>query len=371
MELQINKNVKIGFISILIILIGITSFPLYHQVKTPEYEEQKISIYTYNNKGSINYTLFLKPNDLYEGNSLEEGKLYITEFVDYIMADFKYEFIGERAADLKGNYEIIAKVQGFTSEGEKLKIIWEKNYMIVGNKEFSIKDTTKTITEGVKLNLQSYNEFATEIKKISKINCQTMLTLVMNVTVEGKIDKGEIKETLSPSLIIPLDTAMFEIGGNSTIDKPGVIEETTQVQLPINQKQVLFYGIIIGILTLLLIVIIFFIKIVPKKDPHEILLKKIFKNHGDRLVALNSNPVITNINPNQVKSIDGLVRIADEIGKPILYKYSQDYKDINKFYVADEEQIYLLDLTNMQVKDEVDTINLSSDLEDEEIKIES
>lgn len=371
MKLQINKNLKIGLISILIILISTTSFLLYRQARIPKYEDQTTSVYTYNNKSSTNYTVFLKPNNLYEGNSLGESSFYITEFVDYIESDFKYEFTGERAADLKGKYEILAKVQGFTGEGEKLKIIWEKNYIILGNKSFDIKNTTKVITEEVKLDLEPYNEFVVELKKITKVNSQAMLTLVMNVTVEGKTDKGEIKETLSPSLTIPLDTAMFEISGNAIIDKSGAIEETNRVQLPINQKQVLLYGIIIGILILLLIVMIFFIKIAPEKDLHEILLNKIFKKHGDRLVALNNELLINDTSRRYVKSIDDLVRIADEIAKPILYKYSQDYKEINKFYVTHEEQIYIFDIRDILVKDELNTIDLSNDLEDEEIKIKS
>lgn len=366
MKLQINKNLRISIISILIILISISSFLLFQQVKNSNFEEQKIPVYTYNNRGSINYTVFLKPNNLYESNSLEEGKFYITEFVGHISTNFNYEFTGERTPDLKGKYEILAKVQGFTGEGEKLKNIWEKNYVILRNKSFEIKDTTKTITEEVKLNLEPYNEFVKEIKEASKISSQTMLTLVMNITVEGTTDKGPIEETISPSLIIPLDTAMFEIGGNTTIDKPGVIEETTQVQIPVNPKTVLLYGIIIGLLTLALIFVIFFIKIAPSKDPYEKLLKKVFKNHGDRLVALNSELLINNSNTISVKSIEDLVKIADEIGKPILYKYSQDYKEINKFYISHEEQVYVLDISEIIEQDKVSDLS-----NDKQVKIES
>lgn len=365
MKLQINKNLRIGLISILILLIITSSFLLFQQVRSPKYEEQKTPVYTYNNKGSINYAVFLKSNNLYEANSLEEGKLYITEFVDHIRTNFYYEFTGERAANLKGKYEIVATVQGSMGEGEKVKDIWEKNYVIVRSTRFDLNDTTKKITEEVKLDLRPYIEFAAEIKQASKINSQTMLTLVMNITVEGTTDKGPIEETISPSLIIPLDTAMFEIGGNATIDKPGVIEETKQVQIPVNAKTVLLYGIIIGLLTLALIFVIFFIKIAPSKDPHEKLLKKIFKNHGDRLVALNSELLINNKNCSYVKSIDDLVKIADEIGKPILYKYSQDYKEIDKFYISHEEQVYILELSEII---ELDKVDVSID---EEVKIES
>lgn len=371
MKLQINKKVKVALISIFIILFGISSFLLFRQVNNSDFEEQKTPVYMYNNKASANYTVLLKPNNLYESNSLEEGKPYITEFVEHIKTNFNYEFTGERPADLKGNYEILAKVQGFIGEGEKLKNIWGKNYIIVRNKKFDIKDTTKTLTEEVKINLEPYNEFVKEIKEASKINSQTMLTLVMNITIEGMTDKGPIEETISPSLIIPLDTAMFEIAGDTNIDKPGVIEETTQIKIPTDPKKLLLNGIIIGILTLALIFVIFFIKISPNKDPHEKLLKKIFKNHGDRLVALNSELIMDNAKTTYVKSIDDLVKIADEIGKPILYKYSQDYREINKFYVSDEEQIYLLDLSTIIAKYENDTINDDNSLDDiEEVKVD-
>lgn len=371
MKLAINKKLKISLISLLSILICISSFLLFRELGISKIEEQKSPVYSYNNKGWINYTVFLKPNNLYEGSTLQEGKLYITEFVDYIRTTFNYEFSGERAADLKGTYEIVAKVQGFTGDADKLKNIWEKDFVVVGKKNFNIKETNKTIKEEVRLTLDPYNTFVTEIKEASKISSQTMLTLVMNINLEGTTDKGPIVETISPSLILPLDTAMFEIGGNTTIDKPGAIEETIQVQLPANQKQVLLYGVIIGVLTLILVLLILFIKIAPNKDSHEKMLKGIFKKHGDRLVALNSELIINGENLSYVKSMDDLVRIADEVGKPIMYKYSQCFKEINKFYISNEDRVYLLDISEMLVKDVIDENDTTNPIEDEEeIKIE-
>lgn len=345
MKLQINKKLRIGLILLLVIFITTSSLLLYRQVSSPIFEEQKTLVYTYNNRSSINYTVFLKPNNLYEGSSLDEEKLYITEFVDYIRTTFNYEFSGERDANLKGTYEIVAKVQGFTGEAEKLKNLWEKNFVIVGQKSFNLVGTSKTIKEEIKLNLNEYNTFVTELAESTKINSQAMLTLAMNINLTGTTDKGPIKETISPSLIIPLDTAIFEISGDTIIDKPGAIEETVQVQLPVNTKQVLLYGIIIGLLSLVLIFLIFFIKTAPNKEPLEKELKKIFKKHGDRLVALNSELIITEVK--LVRTIDDLVKIADEIGKPILYKYSENYKEINKFYVTNVEDIYVFDLNDI------------------------
>ena len=46
----------------------------------------------------------------------------------------------------------------------------------------------------------------------------------------------------------------------------------------------------------------------------------------------------------EVFSIDDLVRIADEIGKPIVYRYSEDKNEIQRFYVLNDMEVYYLDI---------------------------
>lgn len=352
MKLKINKRLKIALISILVILIGTSSFLLYMEIKHPGFEEQKISVYSYNNKSTVNYKIFLKPNILYDTNPLDEGKIYITEFIDYIKATFNYEFSGEREADIEGTYDIITKAEGFIIEKEEIKIIWEKDFVIIPQKSFSITDKTKSIKEEIEVRLDEYNTFVKEIIETSKINCQTRLYIIMNINVKGNTDKGSIEETISPNMVMSLNTNMFQISGNTNIDKSGAIEETKQVQIPVDKRQFVFYCIILGILILALILLVFFTKGVLVKDPLEKKIKGIFKKHGDRLVALNSELAITCDCINKVKSIDDLVRIADEVGKPIMYKYSKDYKEINKFYVTNEDELYILDLYEVLTKGE-------------------
>lgn len=363
MKLEINKKLRIALMSLLIILISISSVLLFRELKIPSYEKQTIPVYTYSNKAWAKPTVFLKPNNLYKENSLGEGKVYITEFVDYIKAEFNYEFSGERDADIKGNYDIVAKIQGFTGDDDDFINIWEREYIIVNKKSLNIKGTSKSIKEEVKLNIEPYNNFAAEVKEAAKINSQTMLTLVMNINLKGETDKGPIEDTISPSLIIPLESAIFEIGGNKTIEEDKFIEEDVDIQIPVSSKQVIFYGIIIGALVLILLFLIFLVKTAPDRDPHERMLKKIFKHHGSRLVALNSELILDKVNVIYVKSIDDLVRTADEIGKPILYKHSDDYSQINLFYISNGKQVYILDISKAVVKEEIDT---SDDLEVEE-----
>jgi uncharacterized protein DUF5305 len=171
--------------------------------------------------------------------------------------------------------------------------------------------------------------------------------------MEVETDKGNIQETYSPGIIIPLNGNYFEIGGNLKDEKNGTIEDTKTITLPMDKKKVTILGIAAVICLIGIVFVIFFTKSVVI-DEHEKALKKIFKKHGDRFVALNTEAIVTFKNRNVVKSIDDLVKISDEIGKPIMYKYSSDFKDITKFYVFDEIQIYVLDLKDISIKEDIE-----------------
>ncbi len=352
MKIKINKNLKIALISLLSIVILAISFLLYKELNTPKFTEQKNPIYSYTNSNTINYEVFLKPNTLYDKNYLDEGKLYITEYVDYIRANLNYEFNGERSAEITGDYNIIVKVKGHTGDGEKQINIWEKDFPIINNRSFKVNDKTISISEKVNLKLEDYNVFAKEIIETSKISCQTTLNIIMNVNLKANTDKGPIEEKISSDLVIPLNVSMFEIGGNSKVEKAGVIEETTSIQLPLNKNKIMIFVIIIGILALSLVYLIFFTIPAPIKEPLEKELNKIFKKYGDRLVALNNDLEYFNGALNIVKTMDDLVKIADEIERPIFYKYSEEYKEIDKFYITNEDKVYVLDLCKLvPVKD--------------------
>lgn len=350
MKININKYLKLVVTIVIVIMMCITSFLLYKVVSNNKYKEEKISLYSCNNKANINYKVFLKPNILYDDDSLKEGEMYIKEFVDYIETTFKYEFNGDEEADIEGNYEIVAKVEGVAGEGETQKTIWDKDFKLLSKQNFHVKDKTISIKKDMPLKLEQYTDFANNVIKDSKISASVKLSILMNVNVKAETSHGPIEEKLCPTMIIPLNTNYFGITGNLTEEKPGSIEDTKQVELPLDKKKVKFYGFAIGVLLIILISIIFFTKGTAIADPLEKELKKIFKNHGDRMVALNNEAVFTFKNHNEVKSIEDLVKIADEIGKPIMYKYSSNFNKISKFYVFDEAQMYILDLSKVAMK---------------------
>lgn len=317
-------------------------------------KEEQMTLYSYNNKSDIHYQVQLKPNILYDKATLDEDKVYITEFVDSIQATFEYQFKGEGKADIVGDYEIVAQMEGYAGNEKEgnTKTIWKKDFILVPKKSFQQNDHIFSIKEDVSLELDDYNNFAAQVLEVSKVGIPVKLSVGMNINFQANTNKGVADVKISPSLNMPINTNYFEIRKNVQ-DDTGGIQVSKQIQQPVNKIAVTIY-IFLDILALSGLLFIIFGTQISTKDPLIRSLKRIFKKHGDRLVALTNEVAGMDEIYNEVKNIEDLVRIADEIGKPIMYQYSENYSDMTKFYVFDDKQVYLFDIskTMLQSMDE-------------------
>lgn len=219
MRLKINKRLKTVLLCISSILIIVFLALIIKDAKIPEYKEEQIPVFTYRQKGDIQYEVFLKPNILYEQPSLGEGNIYITEFVDVIEASFSYAFEGERTSRIQGEYEIIATVEGYSdlSTNEKnsatgnTKTIWKKEYILWPKTVTQIQKQSDSFSKNVIIPFSEYKKFSNEVQALTRVSLSTRVCVTMNTTLTAETDQGPIIESNSQVLIIPLDENSFEI----------------------------------------------------------------------------------------------------------------------------------------------------------------
>lgn len=360
MKKSINKRLKVALTAALLIIIVIMSSLLFFAIRHPGTSEEKLILLNYSNKTDAKYKVFLKPNPLYDGDSLEEDKMYLNSYTDNIKANFQYEFNADKVVDIDGNYEIIVMVEGYTTEEKKVKIIWQKKFILVPKTDFKSKDTKILINKEITFLLEEYNSFATLISESSKLNMPVNATVLMNVNLNAKSGRNIIEKEFTPAITIPLNSNYFAITKSGIFDQPEVIEETKEIVLPVNQNVVIAYGAVLGIAFLALLYLLIFVKGNAPVDVFKKHLNKIFKFHGTRLVAIN-NEIGTSFGMYyKVKSIEDLVRIADELGKPIMYRFSTNSKEITKFYIHDDKAMYSFNLKDMLAEKDVEEVVVES-----------
>jgi hypothetical protein len=85
------------------------------------------------------------------------------------------------------------------------------------------------------------------------------------------------------------------------------------------------------------------------------------------LVAINGDINLEYEDATMVRSINDLIRVADEVCKPIMYRYSPSYEDITKYYVYDNTKLYAFDLINyLDITSKMSTIKsgMEANIED-------
>lgn len=356
MKINISKGVRQSLQAITILLSLLFGFLILIEHQTRKVVEEKYPVYTYKNKGVINYEVFLKPNMLFSEASIEEGGIYITEFVDHIASTFVYEFSAEDPAYLQGDYEIIVTVEGYSKNSgsnqdmlnqNTTKTIWKKDFVMVPKTVFQAKAKTYQISEDVLLDYNEYSSFAKQVAETTKLSIESRLHATMNIHLKADTGAGIIEEQLIQSITIPFGTASFEIYQHEIGEKTGSIEESRQTQIPPDSKKIFMFGLVSFLMLAAFLFFTFFTQGFDL-DEHVYCLKKIIKKHGSRLVAVNTQVDTGHEKLCIVKSIDDLVKLADEVGKPILYRYSPDPLDIDQFLICDDPWLYAYSL-----KDEI------------------
>lgn len=340
---RLRKGIRLGSIILCVAIIGVLITLSYIKYKNPGVDEKKVSLYSYESQGKVNYEVLLKPNSLYNQKSLGEDQVYLSNLVDSIDTTYSYGFTGEREAEIKGNYEIFAVIEGFSGEADKLTTLWKKEIPLLAKTSFQAKDKKFSITKKIPLKLKDFNDIVKKISEESKLNTDTKVTTFMNVILSAKTDKGIIERKSTSSLEIPLNGSYFKIAKNQSESKPEAIEEVKKVQRSIDIKLLTLLGTGIGIAVVAFLILLFGTKN-AETDIFSKKLKQIFKKHGTRLVALNSEIAATSEAQSKVRSIEDLVKISDELGKPIIYKHSYDYMENLKFWVIDEDRFYVFEL---------------------------
>ena len=116
-------------------------------------------LYSYNISRNVNYKVNLIENEFFENQTMEMNKTYISSLVDKINMDFTYSLYGNKKADTKYIYQVVAvstvKYASSTSDSEEP--IWSKQYVIVEPKTIETKESNFSIKENFDVDFATYN----------------------------------------------------------------------------------------------------------------------------------------------------------------------------------------------------------------------
>lgn len=340
-KIKMQLITKIIIISALIIITAILFIIQFKESRNYKTLEKENKLYTYNLASDIKYNVKLFENSIYDKTTLPQGEIYISSLVDDIELSLSNKFSGSDRAKILGKYNITATVKGNISEQNVTKVLWSKLFILKEDTEFSTFNSNKEIIENLTLDYDWYNNLSKEIYENTKIITSNVIELVMNIEYKIETKYGTVNEVIKPTIIIPIGSQYFSTISSNLDEKTGDFKIIDKITINPNFRMIILCRIIIGFILCVIIALPIF---TIKPSEYDMYIKKIniiFKNYAKILVGIENSNNLDSDNIFYVKSFEDLIKISDEIEKPIFYNFSENIGHMNKFYIINENTSYL------------------------------
>lgn len=305
-------------------------------------DEKKVS---YQEKGNLDYKVYLKENEFYEEPYLPGGNgfLYVASLIDNIDIDFNYQFLIDTLEQLNFNYSIIGRLT-ITDQGES-KTYYEKEYTLLDNQKANLSSANEyRINQNLKIDYAYYNRLANDYKLTFGVDGVSNLTLYLKIDKDVfDTNNTRVLNNMSQmSIKIPLSQLALDI----KIDNKG-INRTDEIvykeSISFNNVSyivatiILFIASVASLLALLELLVVLF----TKKSNYDKYIQKLLKEYDRLIVETPTFPDFEKDNIIKIERIEELLDARDNLKLPIMYheltKHQKCY-----FYIRHNRTVYLL-----------------------------
>jgi hypothetical protein len=339
-KLKISKQQKKITVTVLVLLILANLGLILNEVMKKEITEENQVMSSFSNTPGISYQVFLKENALYTETTLSEDIGYFSNLIDHIEINFENKYQGEPGTAYKGDYMIIGQIVGLENGTEEYLPAWTKQFNITSKKVFQSTDDQLTISHSTNIDYNHFNTFTEEVEKLIGYNSPCMMKILMRINYTITTSEGEVTGSLEPAVTIPLGESYFKIVKSGFDEVKEDITKTVEVPVPYDYAKIILFS------TICLLCFISLFLLLSSSEPtatdlQRRRIKKLLKIHGNRIVAIENALIYSSLDLCFVHSMADIVKISDEIERPIFYAYKDDPAEIYEFFVIDKEKVYL------------------------------
>lgn len=337
---KIRYSTKITILGIMSIAMILSILYLYKTTFTEEKEEREEVVYKYKDKYTQDYSMNLLQNNYISNNEVKNSNLYVSKLVKDIIVNYNYDYEGIEPEQINCTYNVKGKLIGkYALDGNETQI-WEKEYTYLNDTEKVSTDGKLNINENVKINLNDYNKFLEKFILEQQISIASTLFITFEANITAYKDGQMIPYKYTNQLELLMKDKVIEVKG----DKEGGEEHENTRKIFVN-KPTSKIGKIIAILVIafsgyVIIIINRKTKVVNSiTNMFKVELNQILTSCDDRIVKVSSKIELDETRVVELKDINELVKLSEEIFKPILYYQFTDRQEA-WFCLINENESY-------------------------------
>ena len=323
---KMRKSMKYGITIFAIILMLLSFFSLEQNLSKENIKTKTKEINKYTNKFNYDYKVNLIENKYMNEEDDDKTLVYVTDLIDTTQIFMNYEYLADKESQIKYDYLIEGNMKVvYIKDGEEQKIIDEKETIIEKNdQEFSGNDLK--INESFDIDLKSKNEMLNDFKQKMGMNIDAKYIITLKVKVNTNIEENEVNSDYQSIVQINLAEKTTKISGENNKEESKYISKEYNVSVEKN-IYIIIFDIILIVISIIILIYLRGFKIANNiTNEYRKELNKILKLCQDKIVQVNTNP---NENDNiiDVKDFEEIVKVSEELFKPILYYFDNENQE--------------------------------------------
>ena len=346
-----RRNTILSFLCVIFILLMISISLIY--IYTKRNNDQFVS---YEENSEIDYKVYLKDNNFFEENYLNEDQQYIASLIDYVSAKFNYKL--DLSDDIKHKYsyyiDAIVEVKDKTSKN----ILYSYKDNLV---EFKEEDSTGKTTELSEILNINYNKYNNLIKKFVSVyeltNSESVLNINMYVNIQSLCSAGSKVDEKNSIITLSIPLTAQTLGIDLSNDLVNSNNNILKCSDGGKYKLFLVLSVFIGLLAILGVVLM--IKFITDTRSAETIyekeLKKILNNYGTYIQVLGNGFSFKDYQLLKLDSFTDMLEIRDTIRQPILMR--ENYQKTSAYFVipGDTKILYIYRLNVVDIQKKIDS----------------
>lgn len=325
---KIRKSTKyIGSaISIVLLITSLTS--LMKNVSDENIKTRTEEIYNYTNTFHYDYQVNLVNNRYIRQEAGTDKTLaYVTDLIDTTDLTLNYNYKADKTSNLQYTYSIVGRLQVvYTKDGEEQKIIDEEE-TILKEQNNQISSDKITIQENLQLDLKEKNDLLEEFKQELGMTIDANYIVTLKVNVKTNIEEKPIDVNYDSAIEIDLAEKTSKITGENDKEDTGYISKEYSVN---GAKNIIVIIIDIILIAISIAILKYMLKArttnrVRNEFRQE--LNRILKLCQDKIVQISTKPHDIQENLVYVKDFGEIVKVSEELFKPILYYFDNEKQE--------------------------------------------
>ncbi len=341
-KVKIRKSVRNTYLIILLAIIIMSIVVLYNSFNSANKKSYiKASIYEYNNKSSYTYDVNMVENSYIDKDNVGEDNVFITDLMDNVDINMKYQYVANQSSDIKYTYQINGFLEAtYTKDGQEQKV-WKKTDVIVPMTELSVESDNFEIDQTINLNIKNNIDTIKAFQEELGMQVNAKYTVYMGITSTTNVLGKEVTNVYSPDIVFEIGSKITTVSSNvKDSARPQVITKMVQEN---NETDLAKRSIVTVTLTIsLVLIIVLLIKTENSntvRNEYKIELNKIIKGCEEKLVETNSRIDVEGQKLVNVREFEEVLKVSEELFKPILY-WNNENEEETWFCVLGDNTIY-------------------------------